>query len=579
VVEETLGVAIRREHLRGAIACSNPVAPAARPTRLELSAALPDLPQANRVGETARRVSTPFSYDQVPYPSHAFARTHPSALASMAALFGLEAPAPASCRVLELGCASGGNLIPMAHGLPGARCVGVDLSRRQVDEGLAWIEELGLKNCELRYGDILEIDDSWGTFDYVIAHGVYSWVPANVQRHILTILERSLSPNGVAYVSFNALPGWTNRTPIRDLLLLESAGITDPQERLAAASARMQSLLASELAKKEPGLHRELERLSKRVDSNVLHDELGELNEPLYYLEFAQRAAEHGLAMLGEGELQAMDWFLEDAREAAARWRGSLQTSAFPWRAMPEPSPRAAAILERDRAFLLRQQFADFFRHRPFHRSLLVRGEAALDRGASIASARRLHLEARAFPKGEVRPADDSTAEFAAPGGATMKSDHRMTKGMLLALGQAHPQTLTFSQALERASLSAGASPEEAESQAADLWEVVLRCAEARLVAIHAQPPAFVRLAASRPRASAIARLQARSASQLTNLRHESIELDDALALRVIPWLDGETDRKTLARKLAPHLPPGNDPTKVLESILSGLARHSLLEL
>src|SRR5439155_909713 len=67
-------------------------------------------------------------YDEVPYESRAFTETHPDRLATVATLFGLKPPPVEKCRVLELGCADGTNLIPMAIGLPEGTFVGVDLS-------------------------------------------------------------------------------------------------------------------------------------------------------------------------------------------------------------------------------------------------------------------------------------------------------------------------------------------------------------------------------------------------------------------------------------------------------------------
>ena len=127
------------------------------------------------------------SYDEVPYPSRPYPQAHPDRLATVATLLGLT-PAPADrCRVLELGCGSGGNLIPLALTLPGSTFVGIDLSGEQVAKGCEVIRALGLRNIQLRHLSILDVDDRFGTFDYVICHGVYSWVPAEVQAKILDV--------------------------------------------------------------------------------------------------------------------------------------------------------------------------------------------------------------------------------------------------------------------------------------------------------------------------------------------------------------------------------------------------------
>ena len=143
----------------------------------------------------------PTSYDELSYPGQAVAQTHPDRLAVMAKLFGM-APAPLSgCRVLELGCASGANLIPMAEQMPDASFVGLDLSSRQIADGQAVIAALGLQNIELKQLDISDANDSLGKFDYIIAHAVYSWVPPEVQDKVLAICNANLAPSGVAYVS------------------------------------------------------------------------------------------------------------------------------------------------------------------------------------------------------------------------------------------------------------------------------------------------------------------------------------------------------------------------------------------
>src|SRR5262249_10252810 len=158
------------------------------------------------------------SYDDMPYSNNPFYHTHPDCLATVATLFGMTPPPVPRCRVLELGCAAGGNLIPMAFTLPDSRFVGIDLSPRQVATGLAVIDVLGLKNIELKPLSILDVDHGFGQFDSLICHGVYSWVPAAVQDKILTLCAEQLAPNGVAYVSYNIYPGWHVGGMIREML-------------------------------------------------------------------------------------------------------------------------------------------------------------------------------------------------------------------------------------------------------------------------------------------------------------------------------------------------------------------------
>src|SRR5262245_16820704 len=167
------------------------------------------------------------SYEEVPYESKPIPGSHPDSLATMAILCGMQPPPIDRCRVLELGCAAGGNLLPMAQTVPDGRFVGIDLSPRQVADGQALIDALGLTNLELRALSILDVGEDFGTFDYIICHGVFSWVPREVQDKILAICRRHLAPNGVAYVSYNTYPGWHLRGMVRDMLTYHARQFED----------------------------------------------------------------------------------------------------------------------------------------------------------------------------------------------------------------------------------------------------------------------------------------------------------------------------------------------------------------
>ena len=143
------------------------------------------------------------TYDEVPYMAASFSNTHPEVLAVTALLRGIDSPPLDGARVLELGCARGANLVPMASSLPKASFVGVDLSHRQIDEARATARAVGAENVAFHAMDLRGLDDSFGSFDYVVAHGLYSWVPPDVQEAILEVCARRLSPKGIVYVSYN----------------------------------------------------------------------------------------------------------------------------------------------------------------------------------------------------------------------------------------------------------------------------------------------------------------------------------------------------------------------------------------
>ena len=253
------------------------------------------------------------SYDELPYVRRAFPQTHPDRLAVAATLFGLEPRPPQRCRVLELGCAAGATLIPFAYYLPESEFVGVDLSRRQIAVGQAFVASLGLTNIRLHAMNIRDVPPAWGTFDYVICHGVYSWVPREVQDCILALCACHLAPHGMAFVSYNTLPGWQLGAGLREVSLLRVGGLNDLHERLQAARAfwgRIPHDLAQLRSPVREALGAYLDQLADQPDGYVSHELLEDANEPIYFHEFMDRAARHGLQFLAEAAVSQMAQFL-----------------------------------------------------------------------------------------------------------------------------------------------------------------------------------------------------------------------------------------------------------------------------
>src|SRR3954447_23837863 len=174
-------------------------------------------------------------YDTVAYPGHPFPQTHPNRLASLGRLYGLATPAPAGCRLLELGCGDGGNLLPMACGLPGARFVGVDISGQAIAAAPARAQAAGSEDVTFEQASLAAVAPAAGSFDYVIAHGVFSWVPEPIREALMALCGRALSEHGVAYISYNTLPGGHLRDVVRKILKAHVAEAQPPAQQLAAA--------------------------------------------------------------------------------------------------------------------------------------------------------------------------------------------------------------------------------------------------------------------------------------------------------------------------------------------------------
>ncbi|MGE3636191.1 MAG: methyltransferase domain-containing protein, partial [Sandaracinaceae bacterium] len=167
-------------------------------------------------------------YDAVPYNACPVAIAHPDRLAAAALRNGWVCTPPARCRVLELGCADATNLIPLAITYPSSQFVGVERSASQIGVARAELEALGIRNVELLHMDIEDLDEDLGEFDYIVAHSVFSWVSEHARARILRIMHANLSARGVAFLSYNTLPGWSLHGAIRDLLRAHTQEIDDP---------------------------------------------------------------------------------------------------------------------------------------------------------------------------------------------------------------------------------------------------------------------------------------------------------------------------------------------------------------
>jgi len=170
-------------------------------------------------------------------------------MAMIARLFGVEAADPNQSKILEIGCGHGGNVLPMAEQLPGSNFTAVDLSETQINNAKTIAKAAELENIELLHKDLSTIDKDFGEFDYIIAHGVYSWVPDEVKAHLLRICGENLTPNGVAFVSYNTYPGWRVKESIRDMLLIHTERFEEPNDIIKNAKGLLKFL--EEAAKKQ----------------------------------------------------------------------------------------------------------------------------------------------------------------------------------------------------------------------------------------------------------------------------------------------------------------------------------------
>lgn len=474
------------------------------------------------------------TYDEVPYHSFSFPESHPDRMATVAHLFSLKPVPPDNCRVLELGCSMGGNIAPMAALYPNSQFLGVDYSSTQIKQGKALLDPLGMKNLEIRHASILDIDDSYGKFDYIVCHGVYSWVPDNVQDKIMAICHDNLSENGVAYVSYNTLPGWHMRGMIRDMMRYHAMRFKEPQVRIAQARALLDFIAKSvgtEANNPYSALLKvETEFLKQSEDWYLYHEHLEEVNAPVYFHQFIERAQSKGLRFLGESMVRQMV-------------PGNY----------PQEVEQVLQRLAPDIVYM--EQYMDFLRNRMFRQTLLCHPE--MNPQYALNPDRLSGLQVASGLKPENKEPDvktNASETFKMPvGTANVQITDPLCKNAMMVLVEKFPASISFDdlclEARRRLSPLMREPDEVTKGRDKQLigrmilqfyMSLVDRLVELRKVPV----PVFTKVS-EKPMATPLARAQAGGSRGATNLKHELGNLGE-FERQILRNLDGTFDQPKL---------------------------------
>ncbi len=474
------------------------------------------------------------SYDQTKYESYSYNQTHPDNLYSLARLFGLEAPNIENARILELGCASGGNIIPMASNLKKAKFVGIDLSTSQIDDGLKMIKALKLKNIELKSMSIMDIDEDFGKFDYIICHGIFSWVNEEVQEKILSIFDKNLSEDGVAYLSYNTFPGWGAVKSIRDMMLYHTINIEDPAQKAAQARALLQFIaegLEGENSSYADFMKTEISMLKKQPDSYLLHDHLEEENNPAYFYQVCERAAKHQMAYLGDAELATM--FVGNLPEMFANELSKINN------------------------IVLTNQYMDFVRNTRFRCTLFSHANKAVSRNLEPKLIESFKLSVKLIehtPLVEENLAQGVEMTFKSPL-VTFRSKSNVAKTAMKILVESK-RPMAFDDLVEQISKTSNES--DAEKIKDELHNSVnlIRLALGGLLRIHSFVGTYVDESGDKPKTTPLVLEQVKTRNIVTNQRHETIGLNQIERI-MIQWFDGKTDRSKIIKNLKKAIDEG----------------------
>ena len=455
-------------------------------------------------------------------------------------LFGLDPASASESRVLELGCGDGANALSIAHTLPGASVLGLDMAAGAIARGLEQAGAAAIANVELRSADIEALPEDLESFDYIIAHGVYSWISPRARAYLLAAVRRHLAPQGIAYVSYNAYPGSYIRDMAREILRYHVRDIEDPERRLAGAQELMRTIVAIETPSPYAQVLREhVQRMLSYGDALLFHDDLAEISTPFYFHEFIEHAAQHHLGFLAEADMYESQ--LRDVPQSAV--------------ALLEGLPEDA---------VMREQYLDFFKNRMFRKTLLCHegapvcrtlDDTQIERFAISSTARAAVAEVQPTGAGEeptpaAQGEDSTTQTFLTPEGVSMTTSEPHVQAAMHALAEASPATLEFPQLLACA-LAASGPEASAELVGARLRTVLLQAYLARIVDLYGCAPPLTANVSERPIASPLARVQcAAGQPAVSSLLHANVRLEDEQDRRLVALLDGTRDRGALLEVL-----------------------------
>ena len=495
-------------------------------------------------------------HDRIHYPGGAWEHSHPDRIAANARMYGL-CPAPVErCRVLELGCGGGGNLIPMAYGVPHAHFVGIELAARPVEAGRQLASSLGLSNVDVQQHDILEVPTGIGEFDYIVAHGVYSWVPDAVRDAVMSIFARHLAPGGIAYMNYNALPGGHLRNLARDLMQFRLSVFDDPEAH-GKDAVRFVRLVAGAQPDGSP-YRRVLEEEIGRFEHNpigvLFHDDLVPAHRAFHFRRVVEHAERHGLRYLCEAR---------PADVHPGRYSASIQ----------------AALRRFGGGRIAREQCFDFLVCQMYRCSLFCREGVALAPNRNLDGMHGMRVAAELRPGTEPADLTDGIAvAYFASDGASVNLDDSAAKAALEILSECWPASVEIEPLLRDARKRAGRSGRPTQFERREFAEFLATNHAMGFTDLHVWEPRMAAVAGERPVASALARIEIERGARVTSLRHRQVEIDDPIAAEVLARLDGTRDLAGLHHDVIRALPGGTFTCDQIEAALQGLAYHGLLE-
>ena len=469
-------------------------------------------------------------YDETPYESYSYPASQVSQLWALGQLFGIDCAHFENARVLELGGASGGNIMTAAESFPNSTFVCVDYSKRQIEDGKRLVEESGIKNMNLHYMSIEDITPEFGEFDYIIAHGLMSWIPKELQPKVLEIIGQNLSPNGIAFVSYNTYPAWGFYERMRDMMIYHTAPIKEmgkPMNEVSAQAKSFVKFLAENNQSKDAGytqfLQGEVDLLDKTQLFYVAHEYLEACNNPLWFKDFYRMAEKAGVQYVTDSNLPtAYVGNLKTKAQQALQGQGLEQT----------------------------EQYIDFLLNRRFRQSIVCKAGVDVKRSLNPKVIENFYLTTSVQKLDKT--ADDGSVIYAARG-MEFKVQAGPSLAMFEILLESGTQPMHAKVLIQKMAERAGIPEEEARKYLLGSGvQMVLHGG----LNIHGHPGVYVSELSEKPYAPNLIRVQGSSMGWVNGRHFRPVKLKKNESI-LISYVDGNHTVDEICEKVHEHVKNG----------------------
>lgn len=487
--------------------------------------------------------------DSFEYISETHPETHPARFGAVAKLFGLDVAEVETASILEIGCGHGVNLLALAAELPSARFLGVDISEAAITDAKKLADELALANIQFLQADFEELRNREERFDYIIAHGVYSWVLPQKQNALLEISSKLLNVNGAFYLSYNVYPGWHSRMLIREILLMETASLESRSKKVDHARGVLGALAFFWEKLDTPEAHslvRQIEELKDYPDWFLAHDLLGEVNLPLQSSELHRTAERAGLTYVGDAEIWKMAPFDLSPDVAHLIRQGTENISAI-------------------------EQRLDWARLETFRRAIFCRAGQELQHDAALLRLPQIRFSAQL----QELPNRGGNFVFACGNRSEIETNDMVLSDVLRFLAKAWPSSVGYTELVEQVGIVRG--PESSRREGV-LLQGLFRCILSGQVLPWNSSGNFAEKVSQTPRAFPLSRMLAKRSNRVPSGLHQMVELDQ-VSRELLLLLTGASTQAAILSDWSKALSAEQSPARLEEEMETLLKKFHQLGL